>query len=87
LSPTRWRLFFTAATMIAVINSVVGGVAVALALGVAVDATLRFAAAVGGGVAIASLLLMRRLEYRMHVAARGRIEALFPSPPLGGDGH
>jgi hypothetical protein len=74
LSPTRWRLYFTTATMIAVINSVVGGAAVALALGVAVDASLGLAAGVGGAVAIASLLLMRRAEYRMHVAGRARTE-------------
>jgi hypothetical protein len=81
LSPTRWRLYFTTATMIAVINSVVGGAAVALALGVAFDAPLGLVAAAGGAIAIASLLLMRRAEYRLHVAARGRTEALFPSPP------
>jgi hypothetical protein len=81
LSPTRWRLYFTTATMIAVINSVVGGAAVALALGVAFDAPLGLVAAAGGAIAIASLLLMRRAEYRLHVAARDRTEALFPSPP------
>jgi hypothetical protein len=86
LSPTRWRLYFTTATMIAVINSVVGGAAVALALGVAVDASLGLAAGVGGTVAIASLLLMRRAEYRMHVAGRARTETLFPSPPIAHDG-
>lgn len=85
LSPTRWRLYFTTATMIAVINSVVGGAAVALALGVAVDASLGLAAGVGGAVAIASLLLMRRAEYRMHVAGRARTETLFPTPPTRGD--
>lgn len=87
LSPTRWRLYFTTATMIAVINSVVGGAAVALALGVAVDASLGLAAGVGGAVAIASLLLMRRAEYRMHVAGRARTETLFPSPPIAHNGH
>ena len=87
LSPTRWRLYFTTATMIAVINSVVGGAAVALALGVAVDASLGLAAGVGGAVAIASLLLMRRAEYRMHVAGRARTETLFPSPPIAHDGR
>jgi hypothetical protein len=85
LSPTRWRLYFTTATMIAVINSVVGGAAVALVLGVALDASLGLAAGVGGAVAIASLLLMRRAEYRMHVAGGARTETLFPSPPAGGD--
>ena len=86
LSPTRWRLYFTAATMIAVINSVVGGAAVALALGVAVDATLGLAAAASGVVAIASLLLMRRAEYRMHADGGARTESLFPSPPSRRDG-
>jgi hypothetical protein len=87
LSPTRWRLYFTTATMIAVINSVVGGAAVALALGVAADASLGLSCGVGGAVAIASLLLMRRAEYRMHVAGRARTETLFPSPPIAHDGH
>jgi len=81
LRPTRWRLYFSAATMIAVINSVVGGAAVALALGVAFDASVGLAASVGGAVAIASLMLMRRAERRMHVAGGGGIETLFPSPP------
>jgi hypothetical protein len=83
LSPTRWRLYFTTATMIAVINSVVGGAAVALAIGLAFDASLGVAAGVGGGFAIVSLLLMRRGEYAMHVAGRARAEPLFPSPPPG----
>jgi hypothetical protein len=83
LSPTRWRLYFTTATMIAVINSVVGGAAVALALGVAFDASLGVAAAAGGVVALVSLLVMRRVDYRMHVAGRARTEVLFPSPPAG----
>ena len=87
LSPTRWRLYFTTATMIAVINSVVGGAAVALALGVAADASLGLSCGVGGAVAIASLLLMRRAEYRMHVAGRARTETLFPSPPIAHDGR
>jgi hypothetical protein len=87
LRPSRWQLYFTTATMIAVINSVVGGAAVALALGVAVDAKLGLAAGAGGAVAIASLLLVRRAERRMHMAGRDRTEALFPSPPAGGDGR
>jgi hypothetical protein len=87
LRPTRWRLYFTAATMIAVVNSVVGGAAVALALGVAVDAKLGLAATAGGVVAIASLLLVRRAEYRMHVTGGARTEVLFPSPPSGRDGR
>jgi hypothetical protein len=83
LRPTRWRLYFTAATMIAVVNSVVGGAAVALALGVAVDAKLGLAATGGGVVALVSLLLMRRADYRMHVTGGRRTEVLFPSPQPG----
>jgi hypothetical protein len=86
LRPTRWRLYFTSATMIAVVNSVVGGAAVALALGVAVDAKLGLAATGGGLVATASLLLMRRAEYRIHVNGASRTEALYPSPTSGRDG-
>jgi hypothetical protein len=79
LRPSRWRLYFTVATMIAVINSVVGGAAVAFVVGVALDASLGVAAAVGGAAAIVSLLLLRRAEYLMHVAGRGRTAAMFPS--------
>jgi hypothetical protein len=85
LTPTRWRLWFTSASMIAVINSVVGGAAAALALGVATDATLGLAVGVGAVAAIASLVITRRADQRMHVAARERIEVLFPSPPSGDD--
>jgi hypothetical protein len=83
LRPTRWRLYFTAATMIAVVNSVVGGAAVALALGVAADAKLGLAATGGGVMALVSLLLMRRADYRMHVTGGRRTEVLFPSPQPG----
>ena len=72
--------------MIAVINSVVVGAAVALALGVAVDAKLGLAAIGGGVVAITSLLLMRRAEYRLHVTGASRTKVLYPSPASGTDG-
>jgi hypothetical protein len=54
LRPTRLRLYFTTATMIAVVNSVVGGAAVALALGAALDAKLGLAATGGGSFTTAS---------------------------------
>jgi hypothetical protein len=87
LRPTRWRLYFTAATMIAVLNSVAGGAAVALALGVALDATLGIAAGAGAAAAALSLLVMRRAEYRIHVAGSARLETLFPSPAPEGAGR
>jgi hypothetical protein len=87
LRPTRWRLYFTAATMIAVLNSVAGGAAVALALGVALDATLGIAAGAGAAAAALSLLVMRRAEYRIHVAGSARLETLFPSPAPSGAGR
>jgi hypothetical protein len=81
LTPSRWRLYFTMATMIAVINGVVGGAAVALALGVAADLPLGWATAGGGAFALASIGLMRLADRRLHVTGRDRVETLFPSPP------
>jgi hypothetical protein len=81
---SRWQLYFTAATMIGVINSVVGGAAVALALGATVDPPLGVAAGAGALVGIASLVLLRRTEYRMLVAGADEIKTLFPSPPEDG---
>ena len=66
--------------MVAVINSVVGGSAVAIAIGAIGDPPLVVAAAIGGLVAIVSLAVLRRFETRYLQAGVGELEILFPSP-------
>ena len=82
LRPSRRQLYFTAASMIAVVNSVVGGTAVALLIGIAAGAPLGVATACGGAFAAASAALHFRDDRRRHQRASGRLESLFPSPPL-----
>ena len=77
--PERRKQFFTFATVVAVINSVVGGSAVAIALGAFVDATLGVAAGAGAVVAIVSVVGLLRLAGRLLVARTAGVEALFPS--------
>jgi hypothetical protein len=84
IKPSAWQAYFTAPSMVAVINSVVGGSAVAIAVGAIADPPLGLAAGIGGGVAIASLAVLRRFETRYLRAGVGELEILFPSPrPLG----
>jgi hypothetical protein len=74
---------FAFSSAIAVINSVVGGGAAAIALGVVVDAPLGVAAALGGVVAIASAVAWLRYADRLLDASAARAEPLFPSAPGG----
>jgi hypothetical protein len=76
--------FFTFGSVVAVINSVVGGSAVAIALGAFVDASLGVAAGAGGVVAIVSVVGLLRFAGRLLDARTGGVEALFPSPSAGG---
>ncbi len=81
IRPTRWQLYFTTASMIGVINSVVAGTAVALLVGIAADAPLGIAAAAGGVVALASVMLHFRYDRWRHLQSGGHTEdPLFPSP-------
>jgi hypothetical protein len=82
LRPSGSQLFFAASSMIAVINSVVGGTAVALAIGLVAGASLGVATACGAAFAVVSAVLHFRDDRRRHVAAGGRLDALFPSPPV-----
>jgi Flp pilus assembly protein TadB len=66
--------------MVTVINSVVGGSAVAIAVGAITDAPLGVSAAIGVVVAIASIVGLRRHEQRMLTACYQQLEVLFPSP-------
>jgi hypothetical protein len=86
LRPSRWQAFFTAASMVGVINSVVGGAAVAIAVGAVSDAPLGICSAVGGVAAIGSFLFLR--SYETALLERGAAEhgeVLFPSAVDGGE--
>jgi hypothetical protein len=80
LRPSRWQISFTAASMVAVINSVVGGSAAAIAVGVITAAPLGVCAPIGGVVAIASIVAMRRHEQRMLRQCYRQLDVQFPSP-------
>jgi hypothetical protein len=84
LRPSRWQAFFTAASMVAVINSVVGGAAVAIAVGAVSAAPLGLAAGVGGIAAIVSFGVLRRDETALlEAGAAEHGQVLFPSPGGG----
>jgi NAD/NADP transhydrogenase beta subunit len=76
----RRQQLFTTGAMVAVINSVVGGAAVAIAVGAFVDAPLGVCAGIGGVAAIASLVWLLRMEHRLYQELGGFSEVLFPSP-------
>ena len=77
---TRGQQYFTTGTMIAVINGVVGGAAIAIAVGTFTDAPLGICTAIGGVAAVISLVRMMRMENRMYHEMGGFSESLFPSP-------
>jgi hypothetical protein len=80
VSLERRQQYFTTGTMIAVINSVVGGGAVAIAVGAVTSAPLGICAGVGGVIAAISLARLMRIENRMYHEMGGFTEVLFPSP-------
>jgi hypothetical protein len=77
---SRRHLLFTDMTVIAVVNSIVGGAGVALLLGVVAD--LSSGAAVGAGSAIAAVVLAGHLLYERRRGEQigASAEVLFPSP-------
>jgi hypothetical protein len=82
LSPRRYEgrvPVFAFSSAIAVINSVVGGAAVAVGLGAVVDASLGVAAAGGGVVAILSAVAWIEYSDRLFTARAEEVEPLFPS--------
>ena len=74
------RQFLTFATVVAVINSVVGASAIAIALTAVADATLWVSASVGGVVGLLSLVLLLRHADRLLDERAGSTESIFPSP-------
>lgn len=77
--PSRWAALLTLASMVAVLNAVVAGSALAFVAGVA-GAALGPAAGVGAVAAVLSCSLQFRWQRRAHADARRRGEVLFPSP-------
>jgi hypothetical protein len=78
--PEGRKQLFTFATVVAVVNSVVGGSAIAIAIGAIADAPLGVAAGVGGAAAIASLVVLLRHADRLLEERTGHTESIFPSP-------
>ena len=74
------RQYFTFASVVAVINSVVGGSAVAIATGVIADASLGIAAGAGGAAGLLSLALLLRHADRLLQRRTGGTESIFPTP-------
>jgi hypothetical protein len=83
----RRQLLFTVATMVATVNSVVGGTGVALLVGNLLDASEGVSAAVGALAAVASFLLLRRWDAALHTQVGGAQEAMFPSDDVAAGGR
>jgi hypothetical protein len=80
LRTTRWQLYFTVSTMIATVNSVVGGSVVAILVGRVFDAPLGVAAAIGALTAIVAFAGHQRWDRLLHEQGAADVEVLFPSP-------
>jgi predicted small integral membrane protein len=76
--------YFAFSTAICLVNSVVGGSAVAIALGAFVDASLAVAASVGLATAVLSAAGWLRFANRLLDLRAATTESLFPSPAPGG---
>jgi hypothetical protein len=76
--------YFAFSSAILVINSVVGGTAIAVAAGAFLDASLAVAVAVAIAAAIVSVVAWLRYADRLLDASAAQTEPLFPSPARGG---
>jgi hypothetical protein len=83
--PERRKQFFTFATVVAVINSVVGGSAIAIALGAIADTSLGVAAGVGGVAALVSLVALLRYADRLLEERAGSTEFDLPFAAVASD--
>lgn len=78
IRPSPWQLYFTAAMAVAVVDAVIGGAAVALAVGIAFDTSLTVA--VLAGLAVALIAVGGALRYQHTRRETGTIHpTLFPS--------
>jgi hypothetical protein len=76
--PSRWQLYLTLASMVAVLNSVIGGTTLALTAGL-LGASIAVSALVGGVALLLSLGLHKMIQRRTHVSAREAARPLFPT--------
>jgi hypothetical protein len=80
LPPDGRKPFFAFSTAVIVIDSLLGGAAVALALGTGLDLSLGPAAGVGGAAAVVSVVGWIRYADRRLDASAGDTQPMFPSP-------
>ena len=80
LTPGPLQLYFTAALAIGVVNAVVGGAAVAIAVGLVFDSSLGVAIASGAAVALSAFTLSVRYQHTRRDSGT-RHPSLFPSQP------
>ena len=78
LSPSRWRPFFSVASVIALINSMVAGALAGITLDILAPRTIALIA--GGVLAVAALTVHFRLGYGRFVRAMESFTPQFPSP-------
>jgi hypothetical protein len=81
LPVSRWQLYFTAAMMVAVVNSVVAGAAIAILVGAVSDAPLGIAVGIGGLLALVSVAVLQRHQRNRRLAGAAHSDVMFPSPP------
>ena len=74
------RQWFSFASVVAVINSVVGGSAIAIAISVIADAPIAVSAGAGGAVGLVSLALLLRHADRLLQRRAASTESIFPTP-------
>jgi hypothetical protein len=79
LRPTRYQLLFTASMMVATVNSVVGGAAVALLVAIVADPPIGVSAAAGGLAALAAFVVHRRWDRLLHERGSEQRDVMFPS--------
>jgi hypothetical protein len=79
--------YFAFSSAILVIDSVVGGAAIAVAAGAFLEASLGLAVGVGVAAAIVSVVAWIRYADRLLEAIAAQTEPLYPSPPRSGADH
>jgi hypothetical protein len=79
--PSKGRTqFLSFASVVAVIDSVIGGTTMAIAISVVLQASLGVAAGAGAAVGMLSLVLLLRHAGRLLAERAGSTESIFPSP-------
>jgi hypothetical protein len=78
MAPSRWQLYFTAAIAVAVVDAVVGGAAVALAVGIVFGTSLAVAVVIGAAAALVAVGAAMRFQYTRRETGT-RHPVMFPS--------